>query len=122
MANVPSPYVYNAEVISVYDGDTCTVILDLGLNVRVKTKIRLHGIDTPEIRGGTKATKKAAITARDYVREEILGKVVRVHSVKKGKYGRLVSIVWQLDADGSPVSESINDALVRLGMAVRKSY
>lgn len=122
MPTPPSPYVYNAEVVSVYDGDTCTVILDLGLNVRVKTKLRLYGIDTPEIRGGTKATKKAAITARDYVREEILGKVVRVHSVKKGKYGRLVSIVWKLDSDGTPVSESLNDALVRLNMAVRKIY
>ena len=122
MPTPPSPYVYNAEVVSVYDGDTCTVILDLGLNVRVKAKIRLHGIDTPEMRGGTVSTKKAAVTARDYVRDQILGEVVRVHSIKKGKYGRLVSIVWQLDADGIPVSESINDALVRLNMAVKKSY
>ena len=118
----PSPYVYNAEVVSVYDGDTCTVILDLGLNIRVRAKLRLHGIDTPEMRGGTLITKKAAVTARDYVREQILGEIIRVHSIKKGKYGRLVSTVWKLDTDGTPLSESLNDALVRLNMAVKKSY
>ena len=46
------PYIYKAEVVSVYDGDTITVDIDLGFNVVLrKQKIRLGGINTPEIRG-----------------------------------------------------------------------
>jgi micrococcal nuclease len=45
-------YEYKAFVTSVYDGDSITCDLDLGLNVWLKNqKIRLLGIDTPEIRG-----------------------------------------------------------------------
>ena len=44
------PYYYKAEVLSVYDGDTCTCLVDLGFKTFVRVKIRLIGIDTPEIR------------------------------------------------------------------------
>ena len=45
-------YFYKAVVRSVYDGDTVTLDIDLGLGVWLKKqKIRLYGINTPEIRG-----------------------------------------------------------------------
>ena len=43
-------YEYKAQVVSVYDGETLTVDIDLGFEVWLrKQKIRLAGIDTPEI-------------------------------------------------------------------------
>lgn len=49
-------YHYAAQVVSVYDGDTITVDIDLGLEVWLKgQKIRLLNIDTPEVRGGRTA-------------------------------------------------------------------
>ena len=40
-------YEYKAQVVSVYDGDTLTVDIDLGFEVWLrKQKIRLAGIDT----------------------------------------------------------------------------
>ena len=48
-------YEYKAYVEKVYDADTITVTLDLGFNTCLnKQKIRLSGIDAPEVRGDEK--------------------------------------------------------------------
>ena len=43
-------YHYNAEVTRVVDGDTVDALVDLGFNTYSKQRIRLYGINTPEIR------------------------------------------------------------------------
>jgi len=88
----------------------------------MKVKLRLIGIDTPEIRTIDKDEKVAAIAVRDFLREKILGKTVRLHSVKKGKYGRYLSTLWELDDDGNPLEESINSELLRTGMAKKYGW
>ncbi len=56
-------YWYKARVVSVYDGDSCSVILQLGFSFTVGREtgraadlfhIRLLGINAPEIRGDTR--------------------------------------------------------------------
>ena len=37
--------------ISVYDGDTITVTIDLGFNIKKREKIRFYGINAPELKG-----------------------------------------------------------------------
>ena len=111
-------YTYKAVITSVYDGDTATATIDLGFSMAaVKVKLRFYGINTPEIRGGTELTKKAGKVSRDHVKERILGKTVLLHSVGKGKYGRFLATIWPLDEQGNPLEESINDELIRLGLA-----
>lgn len=44
-------YTYQAKIISVYDGDTCTAVIDLGFRISFEIKLRLAGINTPELRG-----------------------------------------------------------------------
>ena len=39
------PYYYKAKVVSVYDGDTITCVIDLGFSLSAKIKVRLLGID-----------------------------------------------------------------------------
>jgi micrococcal nuclease len=113
-----SLFYYNAEVVSVYDGDTLTVNIDVGFKVKMaKVKIRLLGVNTPEMRGGTAETKAAARKARDYVRELCLGKTIRLKSEKKGKYGRYLATIWTLDEDGQPHPSSINQLLIIEGLA-----
>lgn len=91
----PTPYVYRALVQSVYDGDTITVDIDLGLSIKVKASCRLLGIDTPEIRTKSATEKKLAYEARDRLREIVLNQWVTLHSVAKpDKYGRLLVKVW----------------------------
>ena len=45
-------YHYKAQVTEVYDGDTCTVEIDLGLHTFLKDeKVRLNRINAPEVTG-----------------------------------------------------------------------
>lgn len=106
-------YHYRAVVRSVYDGDTLTVDIDLGLKVWLKGQtLRLYGIDTPEIRG---EERPRGVQVRDFVRHylpEGTAVIVRTHKDRTGKFGRWLAEVWP---DGW--EESVNDRLLRLGFA-----
>lgn len=113
-------YHYHAEVTSVYDGDTCTVDIDLGLGVWVRgEKIRFYRINAPEVRG---ASKVAGKKSRDYLRGLIDKQSVILKTVKdkKGKYGRYLADVWVADEAGKLYC--VNDKLVQEGFAVYKDY
>lgn len=104
-------YTYNAHVVSVYDGDTITVDIDLGFDVNMRSlKIRLYGINAPEVRG---STKLLGLSSRDALRARILDKdiVIRTIRDKQEKYGRWLGL---LELDG----ENINDWLVKNNYAV----
>ena len=104
-------YHYKAHVTKVYDGDTITVDIDMGCDVMIKgEKIRLFGINTPEMRGEDKIAGKAA---RDFLREKILGKTITLKTIKDktGKYGRLLGIIYMDDVD-------LNQLLITEGHAV----
>ena len=106
-------YEYKATVTKVYDGDTITVDFDLGFGILIrKQKIRLLGINTPEIRG---PEKPQGIISRDALRQRILGKVetIKTSKDKKGKYGRWLGEVFMEE-------ENINKWLLKEGYA--KAY
>ncbi len=110
-------YHYNAVVTDVYDGDTCTVDIDLGMNTWLRgEKIRLYRINTPEIVG---KTKSEGIKSRDYLRKLVLDKAVIIQTIKdrKEKYGRYLGEVWIASKEG--VQKNINDEMVKAKMAVR---
>ena len=104
-------YEYRAFVVSVYDGDTITVDIDLGFGAKLEAqKIRLFGIDAPEIRG---ATRPQGIAARDALRDKIEGMTVtlKTYKDKRGKYGRWLGHVFLGE-------ESVNTWLVNEGYAI----
>lgn len=108
-------YLYKAIVTDVYDGDTVTVDIDLGFNTwKHGEKLRLARINAPEVRG---KEKKEGIPARDWLRERILDKEIRIRTVKdgKGKFGRYLG---EIILDG----ENMNDALVNAGHAEYRDY
>ncbi len=108
-------HTYRAHVISVYDGDTITCDIDLGLGVWCRgEKIRLFGINAPEVRG---EERPEGLSARDYLRALIEGQDITVQTIKdrKGKYGRYLGIIF-LGQD------NINDRLVDDGYAVHAEY
>jgi micrococcal nuclease len=113
-------YHYNAFVTKVYDGDTITVEIDLGLSTFVKgVKIRLSRIDTPEVRG---IERPEGLKSRDFLREQILNKNIIIETIKdkKGKYGRYLGEIYLEVNNGK--YKNINDLLVKKGLAGYKSY
>lgn len=124
-------YEYKAYVTSVYDGDTITVDIELGFGIVVrKQKIRLAGINTPEIRG---EEREAGLVSRDVLREKILHKNIIINTFKdaKGKYGRYIGVIYleelQLVEGDELVSSvenkvNINDWLVENNYGVYKAY
>ena len=85
-------YHYKAKIIAVYDGDTVTAMVDLGFLHFQEMKLRLFGIDTPELRG---EEREQGMVVRDLLREMILDKEVEIHSYKdkQGKYGRYLATI-----------------------------
>lgn len=91
---LPSVYLYRAVMVNVYDGDTMRADIDLGFNMWVRNmKLRLAGIDTPELRGDE---RPQGLIARDYVRERLpVGSefYVMTEKDKTGKYGRYIATI-----------------------------
>jgi micrococcal nuclease len=116
----PSPYTYYADVLEVYDGDTLTVIIDLGFSLTVKTKVRLMGIDTAEMKSEDPEVKKLATASRDFIREQVLEKKVLLKSHKPDKYGRALADIWPLNDDWTPVPKTLSEMMIEKGFA--KSY
>ena len=111
------PYFYpvftTAKVIDVYDGDTITVAATLGNcpnAIVYKWKIRLMGIDSPEVRTKNLMEKEAGYESRNYLKYKIDQKMVQVDIKGYDKYGRILADILQ---DG----ENMNEDMVKKGHA-----
>ena len=104
-------YTYQAKVLSVYDGDTITIKIDLGFKITQEMKIRLEGVNAPELRG---EQRELGLIARDYLRNLINKKDIIINTVKdeKGKYGRYLGTIMLGDVN-------INKHLINKGIANR---
>jgi len=71
-----------------YDGDTCNAKM-LGVpDTLKKIKIRINGIDTPEIKGKCEREKKLALEAKVFINDLIKNStVIYLKNMKWGKYG-----------------------------------
>ena len=113
MAKV-EPYIYNARLIRVVDGDTADAWIDCGFNISVKKRIRFMGVDTWECRTRNLEEKALGLKAKAYTKE-ILERnegnfLVKSHGV--GKYGRLLG---ELFVEGEETS--LNELLKENGHA-----
>ena len=88
-----------------YDGDTVTLAISLGFGVTMREKIRLLGINTPEVRGKEKLD---GLISRDRLRELIDYKdvIIVTHKDKGGKYGRLLATIY---LDGVNINQQLVD-------------
>ena len=108
-------YNYRANVVGVYDGDSVTLDIDLGLGIWSKgQKCRLLGIDTPELRG---LERTEGLKSKQRLCELILGKQIAVETArdKTGKYGRWLVTIWDLNDELGWVN--INELLLSEGYA-----
>jgi endonuclease YncB( thermonuclease family) len=90
---------YIAEVINVVDGDTFDAVVSLGFGVIQVFRVRLDGVDTPEM-----STQKGII-AREFLEDLILNKTIILFDAGKEKYGRARARVKLVD--GTDLTEKL---------------
>lgn len=99
------------KVVSVYDGDTCNIVLVLE-NRPVKFRCRLLGVDCAERRSSNQEEKECALRARDFFTKWVNDELVIVDCHQFDKYGRLLTTVYKQDS-----GVSINDLLLKEKLA-----
>lgn len=106
-ANASGAYVH---VRRVHDGDT--VLLENG------EKVRLLGINTPEVSGGRKQEEAGGQEAKAWLKNKLEGRQVRLEQdvEMRDPYQRLLAHLFTTDG------EHINRALVELGYATTNTY
>lgn len=109
-------YTYKVkDTVSVYDGDTAIITIDLGFNTTTVQKVRIIGINTPEIRGADPIEKAAAKYAKDLTYKFLKYSKSLIYSSNnlRGKYGRSLGDFYCGDK-----SQWLSDYLLELRAAV----
>jgi endonuclease YncB( thermonuclease family) len=134
-SEIPSlndPYVYNADLVRVVDGDTARLRLwrpfraewDFGFYIKeeinsvrsIEMNCRLFGINTPETRGVSKEEKARGDAATAELARLLGLGAIRARTSKPDKYGRWLVELWVVDEAG--VSTNVNASLVEGGFAI----
>ena len=85
-------YSYKATLERVVDGDTVLVKVDLGFTLTQIMRLRLRGIDTPELRG---PKRRRGLRAKAYVKGQLENaRTLGVRTYKVGRYGRYIADVF----------------------------
>ena len=112
-------FCYSAKLLSVIDGDTVDLSIDLGFNIHHKVRVRLYGVDTPESRTTDKLEKVAGLKSKEFVKSWFDANpnlVIQTMKDKNEKYGRILANVY---ADETK-SKCLNQELVSSNYA--KAY
>lgn len=99
----------SGKVVAVTDGDTIRVLDDNGR----QHKIRLAGIDAPE------KSQPFGNASRKHLASMVAGKYVRIETLNKDRYGRVLGKVWVQPRDCSSCGKTLNanHAQILSGMA-----
>ena len=84
----------SASVLRVIDGDTIAVRARIWIGQSVETRVRIAGVDAPELRGKCALESELAIAARDLVTEVIGDAPAILRDVRHDKFGgRVLALV-----------------------------
>ena len=110
-------YTFRAQVLDVIDGDTIWLDIDCGFRVWSRQKVRLRGIDAPEL------PAPEGLRAKDFVARALSGlPFVAVTTTKPDKYDRYLADVFyqEGETDAEAVLEKgqvLNRELLAAGLA-----
>ena len=82
----PTDFSYRInKVTKVVDGDTIDVLLDMGFDIKYKSRVRLFGIDTPESRTRNKEEKVRGLLSKVYLKDAIKKAIKIADTAKIGR-------------------------------------
>ncbi len=92
-------FTYNAFIVKIVDADTVDLIVDLGLRVTMNMRVRIYGVNAPEM-----STPEGRIARAALVEKLPLGSRVVVKTFKNptDKYGRWLAAI---EIDGQDISQ-----------------
>lgn len=109
-------YEYKADVTNVIDGDTLELQIDLGFHVRVIERVRLVGLNAPEMKLAEGVAAKDAVV--DWLFNNPGPYTIYTIKSKRGdkqeKYGRYLAEIWPT---GISTRGSLNNYLLDHGFA-----
>ena len=107
-------YKYKCKLVRVIDGDTADVMIDLGFDTWIKSRLRFKGVDTWEKRTRDKEEKIKGVAATAFTQTylELNEGQFTIQSYGKGKYGRVLAEIF---IDGE--EKSLNELLIENGHA-----
>ena len=100
-----------AHVDRVIDGDTFEASALIWLGQQVSVRVRILGIDAPELRAHCDSERARAEAARAWLDRRIAGAEVRLSAIRTDKYG------GRVDASVTDAHGDIGDSIVRAGLA-----
>ena len=69
------------------DGDTIEVRASIWLGQTLLVRVRIDGVDAPELEARCSEERRMALAARDYLTQRLSGQQVKLTSVVYDKYG-----------------------------------
>jgi micrococcal nuclease len=113
VVTVEAPRVYRAQVIYVVDGDTLDLLVELGFDLQLRTRVRVYGVDTPETKGRTRVK---GLEAKAFVERVVLkGSILMEPLMNHDKYGRTLAKIQYWDELG--VWHDLSQELLKAGLA-----
>ena len=102
---------YPARVVAVVDGDTFVARVAVWLGQEVVTKVRLRGVDAPELNGRCEAENRLAREAKQVLDEFLAGGPVFLHDIGAGKYaGRVIARAYVAGRSRAQANEKPQEA------------
>ena len=108
-----SPQPIAARVLKVVDGDTFDARIEIKPGLRVTTRVRLRGVDAPELHAACDEERIGAEAAQRALRAILAEGGVTIHDLGEDKYGRLLGTV------ATRATPNVSEALVAKGVARR---
>ena len=112
-------YTYIGAVERIIDGDTILAVIDCGFSTSLRMRLRLRGINAPEI------DTPDGVKARDFIVKSLkYTQVIGIKTYKADKYSRYLADIFYLPGETDPhkiIEEGIflNQQLLDKGLAIK---
>jgi len=107
------PTSIGARVLKVVDGDTFDARIEVKPGLRVTTRVRLRGVDAPELHAACERERIGAEAAERALRAILAEGGVTIHDLGEDKYGRLLGMV------ATRATPNVSEALIARGVVRR---